>query len=260
MKNKINYALITGATSGIGKEMAIYLDELGYQIIAVARNSKMLDELKTQLVNKSIVLALDLSDMENVKKLYEIVKGYGISILVNNAGVGCYGNFLETRFEDEINMINLNIIASHLLMKNILKDMIKKNSGYILNVASSSVFVPAGPFMSSYYATKSYIYTLTNSVIQELKETDSKVVVSLLCPGPVNTKFNEKMNIDFSVKSMDSKYVAKYAIDNMLKGKNIIVPGAKIKFVKNVSKFMPSRFVNKINYNIQKSKKNNKLS
>ncbi len=255
MDKKIKYALVTGATSGIGREMAIYLDMLGYNVIAVARNKERLEKLKNELKNSMIMFQCDLSKIENIDLLYDSIKEYDISIFVNNAGVGVYGKFVDIDLEFEKSMINLNVIAPHILIKKILIDMLAKNEGYILNVASSSAFVQSGPFMSSYYATKSYIYLLSNSIAEELDKMKTNVVVSTLCPGPVDTEFNKKLGIDFSVKSMNSSYVAKYAIDKMLRGKKVIIPGWKMKLTKFVSKLLPDKIINNINYNIQKNKK-----
>ena len=160
-------ALITGASSGIGKEMAYYLDKLNYELILVARDEKALIEVKSKCQNAKII-ALDLSKIENVQKLYEETKEENIDFLINDAGFGLFGYFNETSLDKELNMINVNITALHTLTKLFLKDMINKNSGTILNVASSAGFF-AGPYLSTYYATKNYVLKLTMAINEELR-------------------------------------------------------------------------------------------
>ena len=146
-------ALITGASQGIGKEMAFILSKKGYHIIVVARDRKKLEDTFKNIKNCTII-DMDLSITKNCYKLYEQAKN--IDILINNAGYGIFGNFLDTNVEKELNMIDLNIKSLHLLTKLFLKDMVKKDYGYVLNVASIGSFFPS-PLLSSYYASKSYV-------------------------------------------------------------------------------------------------------
>ena len=139
-------ALITGASSGIGKDMARYLSKLGYDLIIVARNNEQLEQLKKELETNVEVIAMDLSNKENCYKLHEQVQN--IDILVNNAGFGEFGEFVETDLEKEISLIQTNITALHILTKLYLKDMVKENKGHILNVASIAGFMP-GPLMAT---------------------------------------------------------------------------------------------------------------
>ena len=150
-------------------------------------------------------------------------------------------------------MIETNITALHILTKLYLKDMVKNNKGHILNVASIAGFMP-GPLMATYYATKNYVVSLTRAIKKELKKKKSNVKVSLLCPGPVNTNFNNVANVKFKAKGMSSEYVAKYAVDKMLKNKFIIIPGFFIKCTKFFAKIMPSSVIEEFCYNIQVSK------
>lgn len=248
-------ALVTGASSGIGREIAKYLDSLGYNLILVSRSKEALESLQLSLKNKSKVVVMDLSNLDNIKSLYILCKNEDVNILINNAGFGLHGDFLETDFKKEMNMIDLNVRAVHMITKLFLKDMRKNNKGYILNVASSAGLMPAGPLMATYYATKSYVTSLTRSISYELKREKSKVVVSCLCPGPVDTNFNNVADVEFSTKALSSSYVAKYAIDSMLKGKTLVVPGFKMKCAKFFSCFAPDSLVIKFIYNIQKNKK-----
>ena len=144
----------------------------------VARSKDKLEELKKELKSKVIIESMDLSVKENVNNLYNKYRGQ-IDFLINNAGFGAYGKFYETDLDNELNMIDLNVITYHILTKLFLKDFVKKDSGRILNVASSAAFEP-GPLMSTYYATKSYVYNLTLGIYEELRRENSKVKISYI--------------------------------------------------------------------------------
>ena len=160
-------ALVTGASSGIGRDIARVLSKKGYDIIAVARDGNKLNELKNELETKVEIIALDLEDADSCKELYKVVKNKNIDVLINNAGFGEFGEFTTTNLDKEISMINTNITATHILTKLFLQDMVKKDKGYILNVSSISGFMP-GPLMATYYSTKSYVLRLTQSIYTEL--------------------------------------------------------------------------------------------
>ena len=244
-------ALITGASSGIGRDIAINLSKMGYDLILVARDLEKLQEVKEQLKTNVDIVCMDISKVENCQKLHEDYKN--IDILVNNAGFGDCGYFTKTKLEKEISMIETNIIAYHVLTKLYIKDMKEKNSGRILNVASIAGFMP-GPLMATYYATKNYVVRLSEAIREELRKEKSKVQISILCPGPVDTNFNKVADVEFALKGLSSEYVAKYAIQKMLKGKFYIVPGWKIKLAKIGCKIAPTNLVSKISYNMQKRK------
>ena len=243
-------ALITGASSGIGRDMARYLSSKGYELILVARSKDKLNELKEELNANIEIIDYDLSNVDNCKKLYEKVKKDNIDILINNAGFGDIGSFRKTDMNKELNMIDLNIKAVHILTKLFLNDFVKRNSGYILNVASSAAFQP-GPLMATYYSTKSYVYNLTLAIYEELRHMKSNVHISCLCPGPVDTNFNNVANCEFKVKSLSSPYVAKYGIDKMFKNKLVIIPGFKIKMLYIFGRIIPTKLKLKATYNIQ---------
>lgn len=248
-------ALITGASSGIGLECAKYLASKKIEVILVARNKEKLEAIQKTLPTKTTIIVMDLSNEQKVKELCALLKNESIDILINNAGFGSFGTFTTTELNNDLEMIDTNIKAVHILTKYILKTMIHKNSGYILNVASSASFMPGGPLMSTYYATKSYVRSLTESINYELKKQKSNVVVSVLCPGPVDTNFNNVAGVKFGVKALDAKYVARYAIDEMLeKKKMIIIPGTKMKLAKFFSRFVSDKFLLRITYRIQKKK------
>lgn len=247
-------ALVTGATSGIGRDITRYLASLNYEVYAVGRNIEKLEELQNELGKNVKTIKMDISSKENCIALYEEIKDKNIDLLVNNAGFGVFGNFTETDLEKEVNLINTNITAVHILTKLFLKDMVKNNKGRILNVASIAGFAP-GPLMAAYYSSKAYVLRLTESIYEELKKQKSNVTISVLCPGPVATNFNNVANVKFSIKALSSEYVAKYAIDKTLKGKLVIVPGMKIKILRILSKLSPDKLTMKIIYQNQKRKK-----
>ena len=246
-------ALVTGASSGIGLEMAKYLDSLGYEVILVARDKEKLESVAKTLINKPKIIVMDLAKIEDIKSLYVLVKNDNIDILVNNAGFGLCGYFSETDLNRELDMIDTNVKAVHALTKLFLKDMKRKDKGYILNVASSAAF-QSGPLMAAYYSTKSYVYRLTEAIWYELKKQKSNVHVSVLCPGPVDTNFNNVADVKFSVKPLKADYVAKYAIDKMFKNKLLIIPGFSIKCVKIFGRFLSDKALMKMTYKIQKRK------
>ena len=243
--------LITGASSGIGRDMAKVFSKRGYELILVARDEEKLKEVQKEIEGKSKMFIMDLSIENNCKKLFEQEKD--IDILVNNAGFGACGEFTKTELEKEIKMINTNITAYHILTKLYLTEMEKRNSGKILNVASIAGFMP-GPLMATYYATKNYIVRLSEAIREELRRKKSKVQISILCPGPVNTNFNKVADVEFSIKGLTSEYVAKYAIEKFEKGKFYIVPGFSIKCARIGSKISPTNLVARISYKMQKRK------
>lgn len=247
--------LITGASSGIGRDMARVLSNKGYDLVLVARDELKLKELADELIKKDgtkvQVIPMDLSVEENCKELHKCVSD--VDILINNAGFGDGGNFTKTDLNKELSMIKTNIVAYHILTKLYLIDMKAKNSGKILNVASIAGFMP-GPLMATYYSTKSYVVRLSESIREELNKEKSDVQISILCPGPVNTNFNNVANVRFNMREANSNDVAEYAIKKLLKGKFYIVPGLDVKLGIFFSHFVPSSFVARITYMVQKRK------
>ena len=141
----------------------------------------------------------------------------------------------------------------HILTKLYLKDMKEKNQGKILNVASIAGFLP-GPLMATYYASKNYVVRLSEAIREELIKEKSKVKISILCPGPVRTNFNNVANVKFEIKSLSSEYVARFTVNKFLKDKFYIVPGFQIKCAKILSKIVPTQILAKCAYYMQKRK------
>ena len=247
-------ALITGASNGLGRDFAIKLANMGYDLVLVARSEDKLDHLKNDL--KDIVdvktEVMDLSKQENVYKLYDKYKNK-IDLLINNAGFGLFGTFNQTDLDDEINLIDLNVVCIHILTKIFLKQFVSRDSGQILNVASLAAFEP-GPLMDTYYATKSYVYNLSMGIYEELRRNKSNVKISVLCPGPTDTGFNDRAKVEFSVKSLSSDYVTSYALKKLKRNKLLIIPNIRLKLAVFGTRFMPRKLLLKVIYNIQERK------
>ncbi len=244
-------ALITGASSGIGRDIAKELAVIGYDVILVARNEEKLKEIKNEIGQNASIIVMDISNRENCEVLYKQV-GF-VDILVNNAGFGLFGKFKDTDLNTELQMINTNIIGLHVLTKLFIQDMIKNNTGYILNVSSIAGHLP-GPLMDTYYSSKAYVYRLSCSINEELKKDKLNVRVGTLNPGPVTTNFNKVAGVKFNLHSLSSDYVAKYTVNKMLKGKTDITPGFNIKLLRFGAKITPTNILSKIVYRTQKGR------
>ena len=247
-------ALVTGASSGIGRDMAVYLGELGYDLILVSRDENRLKETASKIKTNVTIYPVDLSGMDNCFKLYDKFKDEDIDLLVNGAGFGLFGNTWETDINKEMKMIDVNIKCLHILTKLFLQDMVKKDKGRILNIASSAGFL-SGPGLNTYYATKNYVTKWTLAIYEELRKIKSNVHISCLCPGPVNTNFNKVAGGSFTVKGLSSEYVAKYGIDKCLKNKLIIIPGTMMKIGLFVNRFSPYKLSLRVVHHIQSMKK-----
>lgn len=239
-------AMITGASSGIGEELAKNLASRGFNLILTARRSERLKEIKEKLTSvfdvKVKIICADLSITSECKRLYEEVKGVRIDMLINNAGFGLFGRFEQTDLDRELEMIDVNIKAVHILTKLFLRDFSKRNYGYILNVASIAGFM-AGPLMATYYASKNYVLQLTRAISQELNHNKVNVYVGALCPGPVDTEFNRVAGAEFAVGGASASEVADYALNEMFKGRNVIIPKKEIKALALAAKTLPSKWM-----------------
>ena len=242
--NKHNsYAVVTGASSGIGEEFARRFAREGFDLVLVARREERLKALAAQLgeqfhSNVKVVEA-DLSKERGCRQLMREILDLPVTVFVNNAGFGDCGYFPQRRIDKELDMIDVNIKAVHFLTKMILQKMENQKHGYILNVASSAGLMPAGPFMSTYYATKAYVASLTRGIAQELKERGSGIYIGCLCPGPVDTEFDEVANVRFSLQGISPRYCANYAVDQMKKRKVVIVPTILMKMLVVLGRFLP---------------------
>ena len=248
------YALITGASSGIGKAIAYELAKKGYDLILVARREIELNELKTNLESNYkiivVIKVLDVSLVENCKKLHSEVTSLNPYIVINNAGFGRVGLFSEIDLETELSMIDTNIVAVQVLTKLFVNSM---KDGIILNVASIAGMLPT-PLMATYAATKSYVLYLSRSINQELKNSGSKVRVLSLNPGPVITEFGQVAQTKQKMQGMSAERCAKIAVKGMLKRKSVIVPGLLMKIMRILVKILPMGMVMPIAYKIQNKK------
>ena len=252
-------ALITGASSGLGRDMAHVLSEMGYDIIAVARREDKLKSLANELKTNVEVVIADVSDPDTCKKLAE--RASEVDILINNAGFGVFGDFCETDIDRELDMLDTNVRAVHIMTKLFVKEFEKRNSGYILNVSSLAAFFP-GPLFGAYYASKSYVLRISQAVAEELRRKKRNVKISVLCPGPVHTEFGEVAKVSFGTGTekagkkiiITSRYVAEYAIKQMFKGKQIIIPGTVMKIAAFTRRILPDKILAKAAYTIQSKK------
>lgn len=246
-------ALITGASSGIGRDMARYLADMDVDLLLVARRGERLEALKAELPVQVSIYCVDIADKNHCLALYERVKKERIDILINNAGFGGFGAFDKSDLEKELQMMQTNIQAVHILTKLFLRDFVKEDRGYILNVASSAAFLP-GPLMATYYASKSYVLRLSMGIHKELQKKHSHVSISVLCPGPVQTEFDKVANVTFMMKGKSSEQVAKYAIQEMFRRKLLIIPGTLMKASYFLTKVMPNAVSMECSYRIQHRK------
>ena len=253
-------ALITGASSGFGWDMAHILSEKGYDIIAVARRTELLEKLKSELKTNVEIISCDVTDYSACEQLAQ--KAGEVDILINNAGFGVFGAFHDTDLDKELTMIDTNVKAVHTLTKLFLKEFKKRDSGYIMNVASLASFFP-GPLFAAYYATKSYVLRLTQSIHEELRRGNSNVKVCVLCPGPAHTGFAEAAKVNFGTGSeggiaskviLSSMDVSKYAIKKMFKNKTVIVPGFLMRCAVSARHFLSDKLLARVVYTVQSKK------
>lgn len=226
-----NVSLITGASSGIGKELALIHAEKGGNLVIVARDRKKLEELKKEIEDKYAVsvflIVKDLSLPNAGKEIYLKVKEARIEIdyLINNAGFGGIGKFYEREWDKDLAMINLNIIALTELTRMFLPDFVKRNKGRILNTSSTASFFP-GPLQAVYFATKAYVTSFSNALAEELHDTN--VTVTALLPGSTKTEFGKISGMDKTMmfrKTASARSVAQEGYDAMMVGKLNVISG-----------------------------------
>ena len=252
MNSTRNYTLITGASTGIGYELAKLFAKDRHNLILVARDEGKLETAKNELSKYNVevkILSLDLSKSEDIQGLFNYVEmnKLNVDILVNNAGIGTFGDFSEIEWVKEEALIDINIKVLTKLTKYFLPKIIECKNGGILNVASTAAFC-SGPRMAAYYASTAYVLNLTEAIYEECK--DSGIRISCLCPGPVKTTFQDKAGIKKSESAkkylMDAEEVAKVSYKDFKKGKLIIIPGMKNKLLVIGNKLLPRRISRKI--------------
>lgn len=177
------FAVITGASSGIGAEFARQLSARGYNLLLVARRADRLEKLSDQLTTVCEIFTADLSKKSECLRLVKALEGRRVDLFINNAGFGDCGPFLQTELDKDLDMLSVNIRALHILTKKIGQQLYKQGFGALLNVGSCAGLMPAGPYMATYYATKAYVVSLTSALAQELREARSPVYVGCLCPA-----------------------------------------------------------------------------
>ena len=250
--------LVTGSTQGIGAATALAFAQKGCQVLLNGRRPELPEEIADQLEEIGAdyqYFSADVSDEGAVKQLFKEIGE--IDILVNNAGFGVFCEFTETALQEELELLQVNVRALHILTKLFLRDFKKRNFGRILNVASSAGFL-TGPLFSSYYASKNYVVRLSLAIAEELRREKSRVTISILCPGPVDTGFNDRAGVQFRVKALTPEAVAKEAVFGLLTGKLLIIPGMMMRVGVAASKLVPEKLLSRILYHVQAAKQTGK--
>lgn len=258
------WALVTGASSGIGKEIARELAGRGYNLILTGRDTQRLWDTRKMILERIPVpvrmeiMPADLSDEEACIRLHAQVRageknGGQIDFLANCAGLGSYGDFAAGDLSRDLEVIAVNVTAVHILTKLFLRDMLRRGHGHILNVASSAGFM-AGPEFAGYYASKNYVVRLSEAIHEELRHKHTGVTVSALCPGPVATDFDRRAGVRHSMHGLDPARVAREGVAGAMRGKMLIVPGFGMKAGLAASRLLGDGLLVRITYRIQKRK------
>ncbi|MCK5732370.1 MAG: SDR family oxidoreductase [Tenericutes bacterium] len=246
------FALITGASSGIGKELAYTLSNEGYDLILVARREKKLIEIKNQIElngTQVIVKSFDLSNLENCISLFDEVKNYQINLFINNAGFGLVGLFENTDLDTELSMVNLNVVTLQVLTKLYIQNY---KEGTVVNIGSIAGCLPT-PSLSVYAASKAYVYNFSRAVDYELRRNNKAIRVLTVLPGPVKTEFANVAKSKIN-RGMEANMCARIIVKGIKKQKHTIIPGFSNKILYILTKFMPTRVLLRAAYNIQRKK------
>lgn len=246
-------AVITGASSGIGKEIAYRLAKQNYDLILIARRLDRLESIKDELSQYPISIELldyDISDLSKCKSLIELLIIKNPDIFINNAGFGVYGDSLSVNTEKELEMINLNIISLHYLTKELIKIMDK---GTIINISSMAAFLPT-PLLASYAATKAYVYSYSQAINYELKKKQKPINIMTVCPGPVKTEFNQVANADPKMKGITVEKCVDSIIKGLNKKKALVIPSFKMKVLRFIMRFVPTSLILKVSHKVQSKK------
>jgi hypothetical protein len=252
-------ALVTGASSGIGLDLAKRFAAEGYDVALVARSEGKLAEvakaIEAEHKVRAHVVTADLAKAGAADALVKTLgeRGIEVDVLVNNAGYACYGAFAETDLADELNMIQVNIVALTHLTKLVVRQMVARKAGRVLNVASTAAFQP-GPLMAVYYATKAYVLSFSEALANEL--AGSGVTVTALCPGPTKTGFQARAQMEQSKlvrgkEIMTAETVARIGYAGLMKGKTVVIPGVSNKMMAQAVRFLPRKTVTKLVRNAQ---------
>jgi len=254
----MNNVLITGASSGIGLELAKLFARDGNNLVLIARREELLNkiagELKTEFGIEVNVIAKDLTIEKSSEEIFNNLKDKNIDIVVNNAGFGTVGPFTELDYKRQVDMVKLNITALTSLTRLFIPGMVEKNNGGILNVGSLAGFQP-GPYATIYYATKAYVLSFTEGLKEELK--NSNIKITCLAPGPTNTEFGEVSGLDrsflFKFGTMDAKDVALQGYNGFLNGKTVVIPGFSNKLLPLLVRISPRFLVRSITAKLNRS-------
>lgn len=255
-------ALVTGASSGIGYELAKVFAREGHDVVLTARTKESLDKLARELQGshsvRAISLPADLSDSRAADQIHATLEEERVRIdfLVNNAGFGTHGPFSEAELTSQLRMMQVNMTALVHMTRLFLPDMVKRGEGRVLNVASTAAFAP-GPMMAVYYASKAFVLSFSQAVADEVK--NSGVTVTALCPGPTRTGFQGSAGMEktrlFSRDVMDANVVAEAGYRGMMKGKPVVVPGLRNSALRIASRLVPTSMaigqVRRLNEDVQ---------
>jgi short-subunit dehydrogenase len=250
-------ALITGASGGIGEELAKLCAAHGYDLVLVARSEERLRKLAGDLIGKhgirAVALPTDLADPAAPGRLWQELaqEGIEVDVLINNAGFGTQGPFAEMEVDAVNSMLQVNIAALTLLTRLFLPSMIRRGRGKVLNVASTAAYFP-GPFMAEYYASKAYVLSLTQALANELQGTG--VTATALCPGPTSTGFAERAGVAhanlFQRSVMAVEQVAREGFEGMLRGSAVVIPGVRNRWLARLSVVAPRSLLAKVTRNL----------
>ncbi|WP_320046390.1 SDR family oxidoreductase [uncultured Ilyobacter sp.] len=250
--------IITGASSGIGRELLKIFVDNGHFVIAVARRKEKLEEIKKEFKEKVEIICKDISKLENINELCKELKDMRIDVdlLINNAGTGEYGFFYETDMKSHMKTLNLNIRGLTYLTRIFAEEMIKKGKGGIINVASTASFQSGGPLMGVYYASKAYVLSFTEALVEEMEYRGVRIMT--LCPGPTSTEFKGMSSKRKGIEKFyvtTPRQVAESCYRDYFRGKNICIPGMLNKISIFITRFIPRRVQRKIVRKIQEKKK-----
>jgi uncharacterized protein len=255
------WTLITGASAGIGLELARIFARNGHDLVLVARNLAKLDQVAAELRSSKVQVEVVQKDLAQLVAADSLVRelqarGLEIEILVNNAGFAVYGPFLNTDPQDELDMLQVNMVVPTRLAKLLLPGMVQRGRGRILNVASLAAFQP-GPLMAAYYATKAYLLHWSEAIANELEGTG--VTVTALCPGATKTEFQDRAELGktrlFSGGNVaDARSVAQAGYDGLMRGDPVVVPGAYNKLLTIATRLTPRKMVTKITRGMQEER------